>query len=1122
MEGYCGKILQVNLTTGEIEGKELDAMTARKFLGDFGISLRLAYDLLKPGIDPLSPANVIIVSAGPLVGTKTPSAVRSSILTKYPLTGAIAFANTGMGLGKRLKSAGYDHLIITGRADQPVYLKISDIDVQICSAKHLWGKDIYQTTDELWQELGNMYSIVAIGQAGENLVKASVALIDKIASAGKGGLPAVMGSKNLKAIAIGGNKRVEVFAPNRFEELITSLLDTIRQDPERRGYTKFSKMSRFDAFAKLGIPYKNRTEVYPKDDFSRTYGVEAYLKVRGSVSAPCSQACPAGVDVPRFSRFVADGKFAKAVAVLREKIPFPLVCGHTCAHFCEAKCQRGDADEPVAIRMLHRVAAEHDTGQWKLNSKIAPSTNKRVAVIGSGPAGLTAAYYLAKLGHSVSVFEALPEPGGMMRFGIPDYRLPKDILKAEADEIKNVGVTIRTNIRVKSPQSLLREGYHAIFVAIGAHQPITMGIEGEDNPKVKECISFLRDINLGRKVKLGNRVAIIGGGNAAIDSARTALRVGAKEVTIVYRRTRPEMPATTEEIEVALAEGIKIDFLTGPSKIIEQDGELKLECVRMKLGSVDATGRPRPEPVEGSEFTISFNNIIMCIGQRPQIPDQFGLATGGGNRIKVDPTTLATSGEGIFAGGDATTGPTSIVQAIAAGRRAAISIDKYMGGRGDIDEMLAPPEEETALLEDVEIGGRTQLRTLPPDQRIRSFARVELGLRDEEAIEEARRCLRCDIRVGCPGCLYPCKDALEIKEGEYEGLTTNVSSLIGRLEDFGVRCNVGSFERVAKCVDLANRYGVDSHIFAPVMDLAVELYERGIITKEDTEGLVLKRDVDTTLKLIEMVALRQGIGDVLADGSLGLIKRFGSLCENYSSHIKGIPSQTDARPRQLTGKAFGQIVNPEGGGLQTADGLDLRVVTRSGVVSPERPQGAVEAYCNRIGVPKDAMGGILYQLGYNVGRLTKYAQDFYAVLTSLGICQYREKLLSIYQLAELYEATTGIKMSPSDLREAGERVWNLFKMINVREGFSRKDDRIPARWLEPLKANGEKDIPLLDCKGDVLSAGDIDKLLDDYYEERGWEVQRGIPTKEKLTDLGLAEMTCDKGGDMGDTTSVLA
>jgi NADPH-dependent glutamate synthase beta subunit-like oxidoreductase len=451
------------------------------------------------------------------------------------------------------------------------------------------------------------------------------------------------------------------------------------------------------------------------------------------------------VDAPRYIRFIAEGKFAEAVAVIREKIPFPSVCGYVCVHPCEAKCRRGLLDEAIAIRVLKRFAAEHDTGLWKVNSKVAPATGKRVAIVGSGPAGLTAAYYLAKLGHSVTVFEALPEPGGMMRVGIPDYRLPKDILRAEIKEIEDIGVEIRTNTPVNSLDELFEQGYNAVFLAIGAHQGIEIGVKGEDSPRVMECVSFLRDVSLGKKVKLGDRVAVIGGGNAAIDSARTALRLGAKEVTIVYRRTRSEMPASAEEIDGAIAEGVEVHFLAAPSRIISQNGRLELECLRMRLGEVDASGRRRPEPIEGSEFVLSFDTIIAAIGQRPEIPAPFNLTPGRGNTIQVAPDILVTSREGVFAGGDAVTGPASVIEAIAHGRQAVISIDKYLGGKGEIDETLAPPEEVLAPLEEPVEGRRIQVPALPVAKRLKGFSQVELGLNEEMAIKEAKRCLRCDL-----------------------------------------------------------------------------------------------------------------------------------------------------------------------------------------------------------------------------------------------------------------------------------------------------------------------------------------------------------------------------------------
>ena len=469
-----------------------------------------------------------------------------------------------------------------------------------------------------------------------------------------------------------------------------------------------------------------------------------------AVLVPCKPACPAGIDIPRYVDLIAGGKFAEALAVIRGKVPFPGVLGRVCVHPCEEACRRGQVNEPIAIKALKRFAAEHDNGLWKQNSKVASATGKRVAIVGSGPTGLTVAYYLAKLGHKVTVFEALPEPGGMMRVGIPEYRLPREVLRTEIAEIENAGVDIRTNAKIESLDKLFADGYHAVFLALGAHKDIKMRIEGEEGPGVIDCVSFLRDVNLGKEAKLQGRVAVVGGGNAAIDAARTALRVGAEEVTIIYRRTRTEMPASPEEINGAIEEGVKIHFLATPSKINRGKGMIRMECLRMELGEPDASGRRRPVPIKGSEFTTEFNTVIVAIGQRPDIPPEFGLQTGRGNTIKVVPDILMTSREGVFAGGDAVTGPSVVIEAIAAGRKAAESIGKYLGGNGIIDEVLVDTQELNPYLgrdENFAYMCRAQMTGLPVGQRLEGFSEIELDLDREAAIEEAKRCLKCPLRL---------------------------------------------------------------------------------------------------------------------------------------------------------------------------------------------------------------------------------------------------------------------------------------------------------------------------------------------------------------------------------------
>ena len=491
---------------------------------------------------------------------------------------------------------------------------------------------------------------------------------------------------------------------------------------------------------------------------------------KGLVKAPCSHTCPAEIDVPRYVRLIAAGRFADANAVIREKIPFPSVCGLVCFHPCEARCRRALIDDAIAIKVLKRAAAERDDGRWE-NKRLKPlATGKRVAIVGSGPAGLTTAYYLARQGHSVTVFEEFPEPGGMMRYGIPDYRLPHDVLDAEIQEIIDAGVEIRTKTKIESLDELWSQGFNAIFLALGAHRGTKLGIPGEEEVSVLDCIDFLRRVKLGYRVELGERVAIIGGGNAAIDAARTALRLGAKskppptdtdqevldasrmarrlgakEVHIVYRRSQAEMPASLEEVREALAEGVQIDFLTAPVRVAQEDGSIKLDCVRMRLGPVDSSGRRRPEPIPSSEFTLKFDRVISAIGEIPEIPEGFGLVQTKWNTLVVDSETLMTERAGVFAGGDVATGPASVIEAIAAGRRAASAMDKYLGGDGNIEETLIAPEEDAPF--ELEEGERRRvpIRTLKVPERLGSFREVELGYSVEEAQSEARRCLMCDL-----------------------------------------------------------------------------------------------------------------------------------------------------------------------------------------------------------------------------------------------------------------------------------------------------------------------------------------------------------------------------------------
>jgi len=474
-------------------------------------------------------------------------------------------------------------------------------------------------------------------------------------------------------------------------------------------------------------------------------------KSRRAALVPCKYTCPAEIDVPRYIRFIREKKYSAAVAVIREKVPFPLVLGYVCDHPCEAVCRRSQLTEAISIRELKRSAAERDNKLWKKNSQKAPPTGKRVAIIGSGPAGLTAAYYLSKLGHSVTVFEASPLPGGMMRFGIPEYRLPRYVLDAEIQEIESMGINIRTNTRVDSLDTLLEEGYNAILVAVGTHQGQKLPIPGADLDGVLISIPFLRDVNLGKEVKVGKRVLVLGGGNVAFDCARVARRLGASEVHLACLESRDRMLATSDEIEQGEEEGIVIHPSHTFTKILSDYGHITgVECLDVQSFEFDEDGRAHINAIEGSQHILPADTVIFAIGQRPEIPEQFGLTIGRDGTVQINEYTLATNREGVFAAGDAVTGTASVIKAIASGRNMASAVDSYLGGSGIIDEELAPVEEPRAWLgrgENFAYQHRCEISFVPVEQRLSSFGKTVHGYDEEAALKESLRCLQCDLRL---------------------------------------------------------------------------------------------------------------------------------------------------------------------------------------------------------------------------------------------------------------------------------------------------------------------------------------------------------------------------------------
>ncbi|MGZ3495200.1 MAG: FAD-dependent oxidoreductase [Thermodesulfobacteriota bacterium] len=412
------------------------------------------------------------------------------------------------------------------------------------------------------------------------------------------------------------------------------------------------------------------------------YGATPFEKrLRGRVSLPpCQEACPVHQDIPGYVALIAERKFKEALELIRKVNPLPAVCGFVCHHPCEEACLREGVDHPIPIRLLKRFVAEYE--RKRTGKKILKKRREKVLVIGSGPAGLTAANDLSLLGFEVTIFEALPILGGMLAVGIPEFRLPRKILRMEIDGIRGMGVDMILNRPFQFDDHGKRfrtMGYHAVFLATGAHRSPRVNIPGAKLNGVFPGVEFLRDLNLGKKIGLGKQVVVIGGGNVAVDVARSSLRLGSKKVTIFYRRSKKEMPAIPEEVDAAIREGVKIHFLTSPVQLIGRGGRVVgMECLRNRLGEPDGSGRRRPVVLEGSNFRVEADTIIPATGQRVDPRPLRGLQTNRDGTIQVDPDTNETSMKGLFSGGDVVTGPGWVIDAIAAGKKGAESIYRYL------------------------------------------------------------------------------------------------------------------------------------------------------------------------------------------------------------------------------------------------------------------------------------------------------------------------------------------------------------------------------------------------------------------------------------------------------------
>jgi putative selenate reductase YgfK subunit len=540
-------------------------------------------------------------------------------------------------------------------------------------------------------------------------------------------------------------------------------------------------------------------------------------------AAPCQLACPASVDAPSYVALVGMGRYKEALEVLREDLPLPGTLSRICVHPCEKACRRGAVDEPIAICRLKRVAFDMAYEEGLITPQKPPHRfEEKIAVIGSGPAGLSTAYFLAKKGYRPTIFESTSEPGGMLRWWIPAYRLPRDILDLEIDYIKAMGVDIHTGVAFGkniSLESLKKQGFQAIFLGIGAHRPMRLAIQGEqDFSGVQDGLNFLYAASKGI-AEVGKRVMIIGGGNAAVDCARTALRLNTEEVHLVYRRTKREMPAHAQEIQALEEEGAILDFLLSPIRIHGENGKVVgLECIRNGLSQPDATGRRRPLPLQGTEHILPADTIICAIGQEvdtQSLRSVNRLELSQRQLITVDPVTMETSAPGVFAGGDVVTGPATVIEAVASGKKAAEAIHRSLRGTTNPEFTLIPVRRQQVQViemssQEKSFPSRPVMPMVDLVTREGSFQEVELGMSVNSAIQEARRCLRCDICISCGQCIEVCRNQMGVDAIHLSYVEQNATEETDfrRPADYCIGCGACALTCPTAAIDMQDKDGM--------------------------------------------------------------------------------------------------------------------------------------------------------------------------------------------------------------------------------------------------------------------------------------------------------------------------